>query len=195
MINPQFTNSIFLIPSFAALWNAFKGHLYGGVIGWIPKRHVCAIFTDMHDGWFSSISIIKRFKWKSWVYIILGGIIGSMALVRCKQAILLMGWTLASNTDDRSVALASQISRLAQLIVLNGLILTLKDARDRDVLWQAPYWQINALVALDLATFTAYLWSSGVNQLSLSYALGGASLLFAVITGFNAIWGCSRAKN
>lgn len=194
VINSQFTNPIFLVPPLVALWNALKGHLYGGVIGWIPNRHVCAMFTDMREGWFSTMSTIKCVKWKSWVYMILGGIIGSMGVVKCKQALLMIGWSLARKNVYSSVALASQVSRLARLMVLNGLILTLKDAADRNKLWQAPYWQINALVAVDLASLTGYLWSPGVELFSLSYALGGASLFFAMITGYNAIFGYASAE-
>lgn len=196
IIDPaHFAKPFFIVPPASALWNAFKGHVYGGVIGWIPTRHICAVFTDIQEGWTSTLSILRRFQRESWLYIALGTMIGGMTLVKLKEVLGLLLLGVTRHHDYSSLALASRISRLARFMVLNEIILTLKDAADRQQLWRSPYWQVNGLVAMALASLTGYLLAPSVPVASISSSLGVASLFFATVTGYHAFRGSRQAIN
>jgi len=197
VIDPaHFLIPFFVVPSLSALWNAGKGYMYGGVIGWNPTRHICAVFTDIQQGWSQSTKpILRRFQWKSSDYMLLGGMLGLMTLVKLQEV---MGWIsagIAGSSSYAPVALASRISRLARLMVLSGVAFTLKDAADQDLLSHTPFWQLNALMSVAMASLTGYLWSPGsLRIISTSFALGAASLLFAGVTGFHALQ-AARSSN
>ncbi len=190
IIDPtQFGRSIFIFPPLSALWNASKGHVYGGVIGWNPTRHICAVFTDIQQGWSSTMAILGNLQVESWIYMLLGAMIGSMTLVKCKEVIGLILWKIIGDAEYSSLVLASRISRLARLIVLSGMILTLKDGADRKTLLITPYPQVGALIAMALTTLAGYLLSPSVSMASTSFAIGVASLVFATVTGYHALQG------
>jgi hypothetical protein len=197
--------SVMILPSLTTLWNAGKGYVYGGVIGWIPKRHICAVFTDIQEGWDQGtlpILLRRRNSRESWTYMLLGSVVGAMTLAKAKQAAGWIGLGVLSRSSYSPMALISHLSRLARLMVLLGMVFSLKDAVDRDLLATTPFWQLNALVAGTMASLAGYLlWAplslGGINNIRVtsSVALGVVSLLFSGITGYHAVRGLRSSSS
>jgi len=171
----------FLVPPILALINSIKGYSYG-VLGWnkTPNQKN-AVWNDILGGIKSTIIGMTRIKTADSVgYWAATVMIGTMALfqfVTKMQLITAAGW----KGGDVTLRIASQISRLACLVLFTGTLYTLKDAADRKRLNGTSFIQLN------ISSFLAFAALAGYEYLNRPITwLGASYLVFSIISIVNA---------
>ena len=169
-------------------------------------RHICAVFTDLQtQAWSSTKKVWMTFRASSLDYTLMLITVALLWIVKGYECVQL-AWELstarASHTDSVTLALASRLSRFARLGVWVGVMATLKELADSNLLVASDYpsrlfkvaQSLNVWATLGFASLAGYLlgtlWVVG----SLVKNRSGAgnvlvallSLLFSGICAYNA---------
>mmetsp|Transcript_23113 Transcript_23113/g.64498 ORF Transcript_23113/g.64498 Transcript_23113/m.64498 type:complete len:353 (-) Transcript_23113:217-1275(-) len=170
------TPKFMLITSVLTIINSIKGASYG-VQGWNKKCGTTAdIFSETFDLFKSDL--LGFFQVKNPVAAVYT--VAASFMVVLKTAKLVEVFQYASPSFD-AFMVATRLSRYARLACMSGVLITLKDAANRDRLKGNTFIQLNAVMSLAFGTMGAYLCTGGVKANGLlawffSIFMGGSSL-------------------
>lgn len=189
LIDPtHFLRPLFVVPPLLAVVSATADYFASiGVLRSTTPRHVCAVFTDLQtNSWPSTKKTLASARPTSLDYALMFRIGLAMTVVKGVECLRLL-WELkfATSTESRALALASRLSRFARLAVWTGVLATLQDLADRNLLQSKLGKALNIGTSLVFGSLGGYLLAPSSFRLG-SGGLGLASLLFAGICAYNA---------
>jgi len=162
---------LWALTCFIAVVNSIKGYGYG-LKGW--ELGDASAKDDLTNGMKKNIGLLTKVpNLKSAIYLAGTLAVGTLKLMKLAEIFNII------KMSGSTIVLGTRLFRLAKLMMMTIVMITLKDAADRDRLEGATFIELNALASLTFGTWAFYE--------SVFTPIGGFLGCFSAFTAFNGV--------